>query len=205
VNWPPARTALQGRIVRLEPIDPAHRAPLEAVSREAEMWAWIDRRIAGDRAAFHAWFDARLAASLDGREWCLITHRLPGGEPIGSSTYLNVRPLDDGLEIGRTWLHPSAWRTGANVEAKLLMLDHAFGELGCMRVEFKTDARNERSRAALAALPATFEGVFRKHMLRPLIGVRDSAYYSIIDDDWPHVRDKLAARLAGRAEASVRA
>ena len=107
----------------------------------------------------------------------------------------DVRPEHDGLEIGWTWLHPSAWRTGANVEAKLLMLGHAFDELGCMRVEFKTDARNERSRAALEALGASFEGIFRKHMLMPLTGVRDSAYYSITDDEWPELRERLAARL----------
>jgi RimJ/RimL family protein N-acetyltransferase len=88
------------------------------------------------------------------------------------------------------------WRTGANVEAKLLMFEHAFEALGCMRVELKTDARNERSRAAMAALPAQFEGIARKHMLMPGVGVRDSAYYSVIDDDWPEVRANLERRLA---------
>jgi N-acetyltransferase len=95
-----------------------------------------------------------------------------------------------------TWLHPDAWRTGANLEAKLLVLALAFDELGCIRVEFKTDARNERSRTALAALPATFEGVFRKHMLMGGIGVRDSAYFSITDDKWPIVKANLERRLA---------
>jgi RimJ/RimL family protein N-acetyltransferase len=76
------------------------------------------------------------------------------------------------------------------------MLGHAFEDLGCMRVELKTDARNERSRAAMASLPAQFEGIFRKHMLMPGIGVRDSAYYSVIDEDWPAVRDNLRRRLA---------
>jgi hypothetical protein len=80
------------------------------------------------------------------------------------------------------------WRTGANTDTKLLMLRHAFERLGCMRVEFKTDARNERSRAALAALPAQFEGIFRRHMLTPNVGVRDSAYYSVTDEEWPKLR-----------------
>jgi RimJ/RimL family protein N-acetyltransferase len=115
---------------------------------------------------------------------------------IGRSSYLNPRPEHDGLEIGWTWLRRPAWRTGANLEAKLLLLEHAFGALGCMRVEFKTDARNERSREALAALPATFEGVFRKHMLAPGVGVRDSAYFSILDEEWPAVRSNLERRLA---------
>lgn len=100
------------------------------------------------------------------------------------------------MEIGWTWLTPSAWGGGANVEAKLLMLGHAFEALGCQRVELKTDARNERSRAALAALPAQFEGIMRKHMIVPEIGVRDSAYFSVIDDEWPEVRENLRRRLA---------
>ena len=205
MRWPPARGALEGRIVRLEPIEPAHRAGLEAAAREPETWTWIDRRIPGDESAFSAWFDARLAATRDGSEWCFVTRFLASGDPVGGSSYGNVRREHDGLEIGWTWLHPSAWRTGANVEAKLLMLAHAFEDLGCMRVEFKTDARNERSRAALAGLPATFEGVFRKHMRVPPMAVRDSAYYSIVDDDWPQVKAHLSARLARAAEAAARA
>ncbi len=110
------------------------------------------------------------------------------------------------VEIGWTWLHPRAWRTGANVEAKLLMMRHAFETLGCVRVEFKTDARNERSRAALAALPARFEGILRNHMIVPDVGQRDSAYYSVIPSEWPAVRSNLERRL-GRtgdiAEAST--
>jgi RimJ/RimL family protein N-acetyltransferase len=94
------------------------------------------------------------------------------------------------------------WSTGANVEAKLLLLTHAFERLGCMRVEFKTDAKNERSRRALAALPSEFEGVFRKHMLVGNDGtrLRDSAWYAIVEDDWPLVK----ARLEERLDAAIR-
>ena len=101
------------------------------------------------------------------------------------------------VEIGYTWLNPAAWGTGANVEAKLLMIGHAFAVLGCARVEFKTDARNERSRAALAAIPAQFEGVLRNHMMVFGVGRRDSAYFSVIDSEWPEVRRNLETRLAG--------
>jgi RimJ/RimL family protein N-acetyltransferase len=107
--------------------------------------------------------------------------------------------LDRALEVGWTWLTPAAWSTGANAEAKLLMLEHAFERLGCVRVEFKTDARNERSRAALAALPAQFEGIFRKHRIPRGVGVRDSAYYSVIDDEWPLVKARLRERVSARA------
>jgi len=200
--WPPPSEALEGQLVRLEPIEAGHHDALLAASREPETWTWIDRRVPENEAAFSAWFEARLEAARGGLEWCFATCSLPSGEPVGSSSYLNVRREHDGLEIGWTWLHPRAWRTGANVEAKLLMLGFAFGPLGCMRVEFKTDARNERSRGALAALPASFEGVFRKHMLMPGVGVRDSAYFSVLDEEWPAVRSNLEARLTANAEAA---
>jgi RimJ/RimL family protein N-acetyltransferase len=102
-------------------------------------------------------------------------------------------------------LEPSVWRTGVNIEAKLLMLEHAFERLGGMRVEFKTDSRNERSRAALAALPARFEGIFRRHMIIEDVGVRDSAYYSVIEDEWPMVRDNLKRRLTATQQRHPRA
>ena len=200
MRWPPESRALEGEIVRLEPISPEHRDQLLEVASEPETWTWMNRLIPEGDEHFDEWFEARLAASRRGNEWCLVTLRVASDEPIGSSSYLSVRPEHDGLEIGWTWLHPSAWRTGANVEAKLLMLTEAFDKLGCMRVEFKTDARNERSRAALAALPATFEGVFRKHMLMPGVGLRDSAYFSITDDEWSDVRANLARRLERAAE-----
>jgi RimJ/RimL family protein N-acetyltransferase len=201
VNWPPDQTALEGSIVRLEPLRRDHRDGLEAAAGEAEIWAWMDRRIPAEEGAFERWFETRLALSEHGDEWCFATISVAGGEPIGSSSYLHVRPEHDGLEVGWTWLNPSAWRTGANLEAKLLMLGHAFEELGCMRVEFKTDARNERSRVALEGLPATFEGIFRNHMLVPGVGRRDSAYYSIIDGEWPEVRANLRRRLGAGREA----
>jgi RimJ/RimL family protein N-acetyltransferase len=196
MRWPPPRVALEGSIVRLEPLEPGHHGGLLAASREPATWTWLDRGVPGDEAAFTAWFEARLAASSAGDEWCFVTQSVADGAPIGSSSFLTVRPDHDGLEIGWTWLHPDAWRTGSNLEAKLLMLAFAFDELECMRVEFKTDARNERSREALAALPATFEGIFRKHMLMGGIGVRDSAYFSIVDDQWPEVRANIERRLA---------
>jgi N-acetyltransferase len=151
------------------------------------------------REFFSAWFQDSLTESRAGVACVLATVDRASGEPIGSTRYLNLREAHRGLEIGATWLSPAAWGRGANIEAKLLMLEHAFERLGCMRVEFKTDARNERSRGALAALPACFEGIFRRHMLVQGVGVRDSAYYSVIDEDWPEVRINLERRLATAA------
>jgi RimJ/RimL family protein N-acetyltransferase len=151
-------------------------------------------RVRGDasREAFAAWF-----AGV--RETALGFAVLVEGVPAGHSSYLNVRADDRVVEIGNSWLAPAAWGTGANTETKLLLMQHAFEDEGFLRVEFKTDAANERSRAALAALPATFEGVFRKHMLVRGGERRDSAWYAVIDDDWPAVRTALRERLAAQA------
>ncbi len=117
------------------------------------------------------------------------------GEIAGHTSYHSVRAEDRVLEIGNTWLARPFWSSGANAEAKLLLMQHAFEDEDFLRVEFKTDAKNERSRAALAALPAQFEGVFRKHMLVRGGERRDSAWYAVIDDDWPEVRAALERRL----------
>jgi N-acetyltransferase len=116
---------------------------------------------------------------------------------MGSTRYLNFEPAHRRVEIGWTWLRRSAWRTGANVEAKLLLLGHAFESCGIQRVEFKTDARNQQTRGSLLALGARFEGIARKHMVLPT-GPRDSAWYAITDDDWPVVKERLEARLGAR-------
>jgi RimJ/RimL family protein N-acetyltransferase len=188
-------TRLEGQIVVLEPLAAGHEDGLFAAAQHPEIWTWL-APVGESREYFSAWFAASLAESEAGREGVFVTIDRESGKPIGSTRYLNLREAHRGLEIGWTWLDPSMWRTGANVEAKLLMFEHAFGTLGCMRVELKTDARNERSRAAMEALPAQFEGIARKHMLMPGVGVRDSAYYSVINDDWPEVRANLERRLA---------
>jgi RimJ/RimL family protein N-acetyltransferase len=152
--------------------------------------------VAVSRERFHDWMTEALELSAAGAECAFATIDADSGKAIGSSRYLAPSEADLKVEIGWTWLTPAAWRTGANVEAKLLMLSHAFEELGCRRVEFKTDARNERSRTAIAALPAQFEGIFRKHKIIRGVGQRDSAYYSVIDDEWPDVKANLERRLA---------
>ena len=199
--WESIARRLEGSLVVLEPLQQSHEQGLFEAAGDPSIWRYMPfdaggtSDLSGSRSAFRAWLDAALAASERGDEAAFVTLDAGSGEPIGSTRYLSLRPAHRGLEIGWTWLSPSRWSTGANVEAKLLMLEHAFGSLGCVRVEFKTDARNERSRGALAALPARFEGVFRKHMILPGGRYRDSAYYSIIDSEWPEVRANLRRRL----------
>jgi RimJ/RimL family protein N-acetyltransferase len=185
---------LEGSIVTLEPLGEEHAEALWQAAQPSEIWPWLADL--NRRERFDLWIELTLEAARADREGPFTTRDARTGTVIGSSRYLNVRPADRVVEIGWTWLNPSAWRSGANVEAKLLMMRHAFEGLDCVRVEFKTDARNERSRAALAALPAQFEGVMRNHMIVPDVGQRDSAYYSVIDSEWPEVRANLERRLA---------
>jgi len=188
-------TRLEGELVVLEPLRESHAEELWRAAQAPEIWTWL-APLGGDRELFDYWLRISLEDSASGKEGIFAIRRRADDTVIGSSRYLNVRSADRVVEIGWTWFNPSAWGTGANVETKLLMLGHAFGTLECVRVELKTDARNERSRAAMAALPAQFEGILRKHMIVPGVGQRDSAYYSIVDEEWPSVRANLEHRLA---------
>ena len=186
---------LDGELVRLEPLSPAREEGLWDASRDARTWQWLSVEQPQTREEMRAYLDAAYANLADGSELPLVTVRRADDTVVGSTRYLALRPEHRSVEIGWTWLTPEAWGTGINVEAKLLMLEHAFERFGCLRVELKTDARNERSRSAMAALPAQFEGVHRKAMLVRGGQRRDSAWYSVIDDEWPEVRANLLRRL----------
>lgn len=194
--WEELTKPLSGEVVSLQPIEPGHEDALFAALDYEVIWGLLPVA-RPDREGFKGVFSFLLDENAAGRMGTWINVAQDDGSVIGTSSYLALRPEHRGLEVGWTMLSPSAWGIGANVEAKLLMLAHAFDDLGVQRVEFKTDANNERSRGALAALPAQFEGVFRKHM-DTNYGVRDSAYYSVVDEDWPEVRANLEARLKER-------
>ena len=194
-----APPTLEGRLVRLEPAAERHREPLHEALADPAVWRWVKIDGSADRGTYDAWFDDILAGAAERRHLAFATVARASGEVVGTSRFLSLRPEDRGLEIGYTLVSPRAWGGGANSEAKLLMLRLAFEQLGCARVEFKTDALNERARAALAALPSRFEGVFTKHMLMYGGRWRDSAWYAITDDDWPATREQLQARVAEQA------
>ena len=189
---------LEGRHVRLEPLGLAHLAGLVTAGADPATWTWMHSPLT-DEGAMRAWVEDAIRARDTGSEVPFATVEAATGRVLGSTRYMSIAPAHRRLEIGWTWLGPGAHGTGANSEAKHLMLRHAFETLGAMRVEFKTDALNARSRAALAGIGATFEGVFRRHQLMANGRVRDSAWFAVTDVDWPHVREHLEGRVAAQA------
>jgi RimJ/RimL family protein N-acetyltransferase len=182
--------ALAGRIVRVEPIEERHREGLrEAAEAEPQIHRFTNMYTLG----FDRWFDLALASETE----VPFVVRV-GDRPVGSSRYLNVEPFHKRVEIGWTWLERPQWGTGANIETKYLLMKNAFDSWGAMRVEFKTDARNLRVRGALLGVGANFEGIARKHMVLP-DSIRDSAWYAVVDDDWPRVKEMLETKIARHA------
>ncbi len=178
---------LRGRLVQLEPIEERHRDGLrEAAERDPQIHRYTNMYSLG----FDRWFDLALASET---EIPVVVH--VDGKPAGSTRYLNIVPFHGRTEIGWTWLERAQWGTGANVETKYLLMRNAFERWGAMRVEFKTDARNLRVRGALLGVGGRFEGIFRKHMVLP-DSIRDSAWYAVVDDDWPDVKQMLEAKIA---------
>ena len=196
-----ARTVLTGDVVRLEPLRQDHLDGLTEAGLDPRIWAWMpaDGSTPEGMAAI---VESAIGARAAGTMLPYVTIARQDDRIAGSSRYLNLVPDDLRLEIGWTWLDPAFQRTAVNTEAKLLMLGHAFDDLGCRRVELKTDALNEQSRVAILGIGATFEGIFRRHMVMAGGRARDTAYYSILDDEWPAVRERLQARLARHRPAS---
>ncbi|MFZ1996797.1 MAG: GNAT family protein [Solirubrobacteraceae bacterium] len=189
------RETFSGRLVRVEPLAAEHEPGLTDAAGDPELFAWMPVDMASSRDALHEWLMSTLSAAREGSAVPYAIIAADSGRVLGSTRFLELRFEHLRVEIGWTWLTRSAWSTGVNVETKLVLLEHAFERVGLRRVEFKTDARNERSRGALLALGATFEGILRKHMVVRDGGARDSAYYSVIDDEWPEVKRHLAERL----------
>ena len=194
---------LVGEIVVLEPLTAEHFAGLFDAARPEEIWTWWPFNPGASEAAFADWFEGAVRARVLGTSSHFATLDARSGRPIGSTSFCTPRPDDRGIEIGWTWMTPSAWGTGANAEAKLLQLGYAFDALGCIRVDFDTDERNERSRRALEAIPARFEGVLRNYSIAADGTPRSSAYYSILEDEWAQARTNLQARV--RAALNARA
>ena len=186
---------LENRWVRLEPLAPQHAEELYAIGQQADDWLWMPRPCFTSQDDTCHWISEALQQQDKGLQIPFAIRDLESGRLAGSSRYLNIRAKDRGLEIGWTWLGREFQRTQVNTAAKLLLLGHAFDTLDALRVELKTDARNQRSQAAIARLGAIREGVFRRHMIVQEGFVRDTVYFSITDLDWPAVQSRLLRML----------
>lgn len=182
----------------LEPVNRRHTDGLLTAGGNDEIWTWWPLNPAESWATMEEFVESCIAAAGRGARQHYATLDATTREVIGSTSYCLIQPENRVVEIGWTFLTPSRWRTGANTEAKLLMLRHAFETLGCQRVQIVTDARNERSRAAIASLPAQFQGIHRDDRLLRDGTRRSSAFYSIVDSEWPGVERALSERLRTR-------
>jgi RimJ/RimL family protein N-acetyltransferase len=191
-----APVTLTGRFVRLEPLGEQHLEALERYAYAPGLFRWFPL-IVRDRESLLAYIRSALAAQAAGSALPFATVRLGqgDGEVVGSTRYMNISAVDGRMEIGSTWIGEPHQRSVVNSEAKYLMLAHAFETLGACRVELKTHVRNDKSRNAIARIGGVFEGIHRKHTLMPDGTMRDTAWYSIVDDEWPAVKTRLEAKI----------
>jgi N-acetyltransferase len=191
----PTPVTLEGAHVRLEPLATSHIDGLMRAGEDDAVWTWMPYR-PETREDYAAWVESALADQAKGEQLPFATIDRKSGDVVGSTRLFFVSPRDRRIEIGGTWLAPSAQRTSINTESKLLLLTHCFDALSAVRVELKTHGRNENSQRAIARIGAKYEGVMRKHMLTRGGVHRDSVYFAIIDDDWPEVRQRLRDMLS---------
>jgi RimJ/RimL family protein N-acetyltransferase len=189
---------LEGRHARLEPLAKAHVAGLAEVGLDEELWRWIPTAVR-TREEMAAYVETALDEQQRGVALPFAIVEKAAGRAIGSTRYGNIDRTHHRVEIGWTWVAREWQRTAINTEAKYLLLKHAFESLGCMRVELKTDSLNEKSRAAILRIGAKEEGTFRNHMITASGRIRHSAYYSIIDSEWPGVKARLETKLSSHA------
>ena len=187
---------LRGHGIYIEPLADSHGEGLFAIGQEAQDWLYMPRPCFSSLQDCQQWIAEAQQLAKQGAHISFVIRRETDNQILGSSRYLNIRSRDKSVEIGYTWLGKAAQRTYVNTAAKWLLLSHAFEDLGAIRVELKTDARNQRSQTAIARIGAKQEGVFRKHMIVQDGYIRDSIYFSVIDDEWPTVKANLLAMLS---------
>ena len=181
---------LTGKFVQLVPMERAHKLALYEAAQFPEIWDYMPSDMP-DLQRMEDLVEDALENQALGSELPFVILERESKRIVGSSRYMAISIPNRNLEIGWTWLTPSVWRTRVNTECKLLLLQHAFETLGCVRVQLKTDFRNTRSQEAIARLGATREGVLRKHMIRSNGYIRDTVMFSIIQEEWPDVKERL--------------
>ena len=186
---------LTGKTVRLEPLTEAHVPDLAAAGRDESIWRYMLYGNIQTEEQMLGWVRDLIARQARGTDLPFAVIFLEQGRAVGATRYLDIRPADRAVEIGGTWYGLAYQRTAVNTECKYLLLQYAFERLGCVRVQFKTDARNERSQRAIERLGAIKEGTLRNHMVLSDGTLRHSVYYSIIESEWPGVKVALERKL----------
>lgn len=192
---------LTGKYVRLEPLSEAHAPVLAEIGCDDRIWALMLYGWIRSEADMRRWVRDLLDRQAQGTDVPFAVVHLASGRVAGATRYMEIRPPHRGLEIGGTWYGLEFQRTVVNTEAKYLLLKHAFETLGAIRVQFKSDVRNERSWRAIERLGAKREGILRNHYILPDGTIRDSVYYSILDREWPEVKANLEAKLSRSGES----
>lgn len=189
--------SLEGTVVRLEPIRREHATLFWDVAQNdlEDIFRWIPYSVRTPDD-FHQLVDKALSEQQRGESVVFATVERSSGRAIGSTRFMNIDRTNRRVEIGSTWIAPAWQRTAVNTEAKYLMLRHAFEVWGCIRVELKTDALNQKSRNAILRIGATEEGTLRRHLLTWTGRVRDTVYFSMLDHEWPEVKARLESRMS---------
>jgi len=188
---------LEGAHVRLEPLTEEHSQALSEVGLDPELWQWIPYRATTPEEMLQ-YVKSALKDQAAGTALPFVTIERSTSRVVGSTRYMNIDTANRRVEIGATWIATPWQRTAFNTEAKYLMLRHAFETLGCIRVELKTDALNQKSRNAILRIGAKEEGTLRQHVITWTGRRRDSVYFSIIESEWPQVKAALEAKLTQR-------
>jgi RimJ/RimL family protein N-acetyltransferase len=186
---------LKGRGVRLEPLSLDHVPDLTLAGRDSSIWLYMLYGNIETQEDMHHWVSDLLERQSLGTDLPFAVIHLGTNRAIGATRYLDIRPQHRSLEIGGTWYAVEFQRTAVNTECKYLLLRHAFEQLGCIRVQFKTDLRNIRSQKALERIGAIKEGILRSHMITPEGTIRNSVFYSILQEEWPAVKANLEMKL----------
>ncbi|WP_103106144.1 GNAT family N-acetyltransferase [Brevibacillus reuszeri] len=191
-----APVTLAGKLVRLEPMSPEHIDGLWEAGKFEQIWSYMSimMNTPEDTRLF---VEQALQNQREGTELPFVIISQESGKIIGSTRFLGISRKDRGLEIGFTWLTPSVWKTAVNTECKWLLLCHCFEDLGCIRVQLKTDSRNLNSQRAIKRIGGVYEGVLRNHMVMRDGYIRDSVYFSFIDKEWQAAKEKLQLLLFG--------
>lgn len=190
MNWIEHPITLTGKHVQLITLNKDHFTELESLAADKRIWQYYVYD-GTDAKRFRATLQAALTEMLNGSQLPFVVHHIKEKRLIGGTRFMDIQPTHRKLEIGSTWYHPDYWGSEVNLECKLLMLTHCFETVGALRVQFKTDENNIRSRKAIERIGGKFEGVLRHDMLRDNGTNRNSAYYSIINIEWSGVKSNL--------------